>query len=322
MPGARAISLALCAVLAACSSGATEVDVAKIVTISANDVASPMLPASVPVPGGTAVSEFGSPTRVKDPQRIIAVASGVAETIAALGMANALVGRDIASQGPLLTRVPVVTDAHALAAERTLALRPTLLIIDAMTGPKTAISAVARAGVQVVTLPQAWTVEAAKNRIHAVASLLGVPQRADELIAKMHGQERFALRPKPRVAFLYVRGSAAVYLVGGKGSGADSLIDAAGAVDVGATSGLKAFTPLTPEILATLKPDVLLVMTKGMASVGGATGLFALPGVAQTPAAKFKRAIAVDDGLLLAFGPSTVSLVKALHQALNAVTHE
>lgn len=303
-----------------CSSGPTDVVDARVVTISAKSVASPHLQASLPVPGGIAASDTGTPIRVRDPRRIISVASGAAETIAALGMAEALVGRDIASQGELLTRIPVVTDTHALSAERALTLRPTLLLIDEMTGPKTAIAAVAKTGVQVVSLPQAWTVDAAKNRIRDVASLLGVPKRADELIAMMGGQEKFSLTPKPRVAFLYLRGSAAVYLVGGKGSGADSLIKAAGGVDVGASAGLKQFTPLTPEILANLKPEVLLVMTKGMSSVGGAKGLFALPGVAQTPAAKFHRAIAVDDGLLLAFGPSTVSLVRALHEGLKNVT--
>ena len=75
------------------------------------------------------------------------------------------------------------------------------------------------------------------------------------------------------MAFLYLRGTSAVYLIGGQGSGADDLIASAGGVDVGAESGLDAFVPLTPEALVAADPDTILVMTKGLESVGGIDGL-------------------------------------------------
>ncbi|KPI17693.1 hypothetical protein OK074_1714 [Actinobacteria bacterium OK074] len=63
---------------------------------------------------------------------------------------------------------------------------------------------------------------------------------------------------RPKVAFLHLRGSAAVYLIGGRGSGADSPIEAAGAVDAGKEAGLdRPFTPLTSEALVTAAPDVI-----------------------------------------------------------------
>jgi iron complex transport system substrate-binding protein len=118
------------------------------------------------------------------------------------------------------------------------------------------------------------------------------------------------------VAFLYLRGTSAVYLIGGQGSGADDLITSAGGIDVGAESGLAAFVPLTPEALAAADPDVILVMTKGLESVGGVDGLLGLPGVAQTTAGRERRVIAVDDALLLSFGPRTGQLVTRLSAAL------
>ena len=80
-------------------------------------------------------------------------------------------------------------------------------------------------------------------------------------------------------------------------------------------SALAAFVPLTPEALAAADPDTILVMTKGLESVGGIDGLVALPGVAQTTAGRERRVIAVDDTLLLSFGPRTGELVSRLSAA-------
>jgi iron complex transport system substrate-binding protein len=76
---------------------------------------------------------------------------------------------------------------------------------------------------------------------------------------------------------------------------------------------------MTAESLATLNPDVVIVMTKGLQSVGGISGLLKLPGVAQTNAGKKQAIIDVDDSLLLSFGPRTPSLVSALASTVSAV---
>jgi iron complex transport system substrate-binding protein len=58
-------------------------------------------------------------------------------------------------------------------------------------------------------------------------------------------------------------------------------------------------------------------MTKGLESVGGIAGLTKLPGVAQTNAGRDGRVIAVDDTVLLSFGPRTAALVQLMAQALK-----
>ena len=73
---------------------------------------------------------------------------------------------------------------------------------------------------------------------------------------------------------------------------------------------------MTSELIASLNPDVILVMSKGLKSVGGLKGLVELPGVAQTDAGKNKRVIAVDDSLLLSFGPRTPDLLSKLSAAM------
>jgi len=60
-------------------------------------------------------------------------------------------------------------------------------------------------------------------------------------------------------------------------------------------------------------------MQKGLESVGGPKGLFTLSGVAQTQAGINQRVIAVDDSLLLAFGPRTQGLITKLANAIESM---
>jgi iron complex transport system substrate-binding protein len=97
------------------------------------------------------------------------------------------------------------------------------------------------------------------------------------------------------------------------------LISAIGAVDLGAAKLANPFNAMSAELMASLNPDVILVMSKGLQSVGGISGLVELPGIAQTSAGKSGRVIAVDDSLLLSFGPRTPDLLKRLRAAVDKV---
>lgn len=119
-----------------------------------------------------------------------------------------------------------------------------------------------------------------------------------------------------RIAFLYLR-STAITMMAGPGSGADSLITAIGGEDAGTVAGLtEPFTAITSEAMIGAAPDVLLVMTDGLSSVGGVDGLLKVPGIAQTPAGKNKRVVDMSDAVLLSFGPNTGRVVAALNEAV------
>lgn len=294
-----------CASSATESSPAASVRPATFVQISDADVPMP------DVPAGESTSTA----------RIVSLATGVAETVVALGAADRLVGRDESSSVEAIAEVPVVTKAHAVNAEQVLSLSPDVVLIDAATAPQEAIDRIADAGIEIVTVPEAWSLDDMAARVRAVAHAVGAtPEQIDSVLATVPSPPAEVSADAPRVGFLYLRGTSAIYLLGGKGSGADAMIAAAGGVDVGEEAGFDAFTPLTAEALASLKPDVLLVMTKGLESVGGVDGLVTLPGVAQTPAGRDGRIIAVDDTLLLAFGPRTGPLVDRLSTALDEVS--
>ena len=263
------------------------------------------------------IAPLGAPG-AQTPQRIVSLATGVGETLVALGVGDRVVGRDETSEVP--TQAEVVTEAHNVSAERVIALDPDLVIVDARTTPPEALDQIKASGARIVEVPEAWTLADMAPRTEAIAGAVGVdPAGLLATLPTAATSDAASASPAadaPRVAFLYLRGTSAIYLLGGQGSGADALIAAAGGVDVGAEAGLEAFTPLTAEALVALDPDVLLVMTGGLESVNGMDGLLALPGVAQTTAGRERRVIAVDDEVLLSYGPRTGALVDLLRSAL------
>ena len=252
-------------------------------------------------------------------KRVVALANGSAEIIYAMGFKTILVGRDVASTMPALSTIPVVTSGHQIIPEKIISLNPDAVLIDASSGPSSAIDSLKSSAQSLTLISEAWTLADIAKKITAIGSAIGAPKSAAALIRSLNKtvtDSKIRRIPAPKIAFLYLRGTSSIFLMGGPGSGADSLIQASGAVDVGALTLPHPFNSLTSEALVRADPDVILVMTKGMESVGGLKGLLALPGVAQTSAGINKRVIAVDDSLLLSFGPRTPGLIGELARSL------
>jgi iron complex transport system substrate-binding protein len=250
-------------------------------------------------------------------KRIVALADGSAEIVASLGYKDLLVGRDIASTMPELVNIPVDTNAHQVAVERVIAQKPDLIIIDKNTSPISAIDTLRKSGISIVSAPGSFTLADIPLKESAIAKALEVPNALALLNSDL--AKRAFPKSNVKVAFLYLRGTAAIYLVGGKGSGTDSLLSAIGMRDVGAENLNTPFTALSAEALVKMNPDVILLMTKGLDSVGGIDGLVALPGIAQTTAGKERQIVTVDDSLLLSFGPRTSPMLPLLRDAILKV---
>jgi iron complex transport system substrate-binding protein len=253
--------------------------------------------------------------------RVIALANGSAEIISAMGYRNILIGRDIASSDPDLESVEIVTSGHQIIPEKILSLSPDLILIDDSSGPQSALSALESAGITTVLISQAWTLADMEKKVSEVAAAIGAEEAGRELQKTLSaaGNQATPIATGTKIAFLYLRGTSSIYLIGGRGSGADSLISAIGATDIGAQTLSNPFNPMTSEALARLNPDVFLVMSKGLESVGGVEGLLALPGIKQSSAGKNRAIISVDDSLLLSFGPRTPSLITQLAQSVENV---
>lgn len=260
--------------------------------------------------------------QVNSKLRIVALANGAAEILNSLGLRSALVGRDIASSAPELKAIPIVTSGHQVIAEKVISLKPNLVIIDSSVGPKSALDAIRKANIKVSIIPEAWNLQDIAKKVTAIGVIVNEKSKADALNLKMKSaisQSKRYLGWQPKVAFLYLRGPSSIYLIGGPGSGADSLINALGGVDVGAKKLKNPFNTLTSEALIAENPDLFLVMSKGLQSVGGVKGFLDLPGVAQTEAGKNQKILSVDDSLLLSFGPRTPALLLEMAKSLKAM---
>ena len=253
--------------------------------------------------------------------RVVVLANGVAEIMQSLNAQSIIVGRDISSTEKSLEDIPIVTSGHQILPEKVISLKPDLVLIDASSGPQSAIQQIEKSGVRVVKIPESWTLADIEIKVAAVGSAIGASQQAQMLIEKLNQSlAQSQIEKRLRIAFLYLRGTSSVYLIGGAGSGADSIFASLGVVDVGAQQLKNPFNTLTAESLAALNPDVIVVMSKGLESVGGVEGLLKLPGVGQTKAGKNSAIIDVDDSLLLSFGPRTPSLIEQLRIALNELS--
>jgi len=270
---------------------------------------------------------------VDDTSRVIAldVAGSLAATVWGLGLGDTLVGRDMSTTFPGTEHLPVVTSgAHAVNAESVLALRPTLVLTDGTIGPRDVLEQLRESGVTVVFLHNEPSLEGAAQLARDTAAALGVSE-VGELLAERITSEVATVRDqiaaivptdpdkKLRVVFLYLRGSGGIYYLFGAESGADHLIEALGARDVAAELGWEGMRPMTDEAMVEANPDVVLVMTNGLASAGGVDGLLeAKPALALTSAGKHHRFVDMGDGEVLSFGPRSALVLDALARALYA----
>jgi iron complex transport system substrate-binding protein len=283
--------------------------------------AAPHLPATVKDKDGRSVT-------VRSVERIVPLNGDIAEIVFALGLGDRVVGVDTSALYPprRVASLPKIGYQRTLSAEGILSLRPTVVIGTASAGPPNVIEQIRGAGVPVVIVPEIEELTAGPTKLRLVGQALGVPRRGAKLAAQVAGQIALAKKEagratsRPRVAFLYVRGGP-VQLIGGTETRSHSMIVAAGGIDAGAEAGIKGYQPITAEALVTARPDVLLLLSAGLDSIGGVNGVLELPGVAQTPAGRNRRVLAYDDLLLLGLGPRTGaalrSLVRGLHPELR-----
>lgn len=291
----------------------------------------PALPVTVTSrdPGGDIAVE------VTDASRVIALdmAGSIAATVWGLGLGDRLVGRDVSTEFEGAVDLPVVTSGgHAVDAESVLALRPTLIVTDGTIGPRDVLTQLRDAGVTVVFVDRDSSFAGAAALARDVAAVFGVEAEGELLATRIETEvaateaEIAAIAPaaeadRVRMVFLYLRGTSGIYYLFGAESGADDLITGLGGIDVAAEIGWTGMQPLTDEAIVAADPDLILVMTDGLASAGGVDGLLAAkPAIALTAAGQNERFVDMADGDILSFGPRSAAVLDALARAVYAPT--
>lgn len=278
---------------------------------------------------GTNINDAeGKTVTVADSSRVVSVGTAITETIYALGAGAKLVGVDNSS-GEYLKEsasLPKVGPRTTLSAEGILSLRPTLVILNADSGPPPVISQLKSAGVTVLTLPANYTVETVETKIRTIARALNLEAKGEELANSIEREMADVskliakAKTKPKVMFVGRGPNMPNATMSGAGTTIDEMIRLAGGVNP--MSGFTGFREMTDEAVVAAQPEIILMTEKSFERSGAVDGVLKFPGVALTPAGKNRRVVAVSDMYFQGFGPGVARAVRDLalkfHPELNA----
>lgn len=248
-------------------------------------------------------------------QRIITIGNDVSEITYALGIGADIVARDRASVSPeALKELPDVGFMRQLNTEGILALKPTLVLSTTRASASSALRQVEASGINVVYIPVDTTPEGVPAKINLIAATLNQVQKGQQLI--QHYQQQLAeimSTPLP-VKVLFIMSHAGIPpLAAGTHTPADTLFRRTGLKN--AIHEFAGYRPLSPEGVIASAPDLLIMTTHGVISLGGVDNVWRIPGIALTPAGQQRQVLILDDRALLSFGLHTPAVMKQLRAA-------
>jgi iron complex transport system substrate-binding protein len=264
----------------------------------------------------------GNGIAAQDPeQRIVILGSTISEIAAALGVADQIVAVDESTSYPeSLAGKPRLGYYRAISAEGVLSFRPTLVLASKETGPPPIVAQLRQSGLRYVPIAIDHSEAGTLAAIRAIAHELGREEQGEALAEKVarevaDARSSIPAGSAPRVAFIYARGGGVVN-VSGTGTAAAAMIALAGGANV--VSQFEGYRALTPESLVAAQPELILITTAGVASLGGVEKVREIPAVALTPAGRSGRIVAIDDQLLLGFGPRLGEAVSLLAKGIHS----
>ena len=275
------------------------------------------------IPEGVPVVEDyrGRSVAIVDASRIVSLGGAVTEILFALGAGPQIVGIDIsATYPPEATELPVVGYMRRVTAEGVLSVDPTLVIATTEAEPIASFRLIRDAGVTVLIISEEFSVDGTRDKIERIGVAVGREAEAAALSNQLDQELEAAIafaagaKSRPRVLFVYARGNN-VLMAAGRNNSASSILEMANVDNAG--DGFRGFRPLSAEAVAAANPDVLLMMTGGLQSIGGIEGALELPGVALTPAGRDRRIVHFEDHYLLGFGPRIGQAVRDLALAFH-----
>jgi iron complex transport system substrate-binding protein len=251
---------------------------------------------------------------------VVSVGGPVTETIYALGQQDRLVGRDTTSvYPPEANHLPDVGYMRALSAEGVLSLSPDLILARSTSGPPETLDQLAASSVPIVLVEDKYSVAAVVTYVETIGAALGVPTKADALVAEIKDEfaalERdLAGRNRQKRVLFVLSIDGGRMNAAGANTGANGIIELAGGLNVFADD-FNSYKPVDAEAVIQAAPDVIVMMeARGDHSTRKAD-IMGMPAVALTPAGQSGAFVTIP-GAALGFGPRTAGFARQLHQAL------
>ena len=249
-------------------------------------------------------------------QRLVSIGGDVTEIIYALGSGDQLVGRDTTSQRPEASlKLPDIGYMRQLNSEGILALKPTLVLTNALAQPSQVFQQIEKVGVKVVTVPAMPELSEIAVKVSTIAQALGKTAQAQPILQRL-AQQLSALNQPPaggRHKALYIMANHGMQsLIAGKETAADIALRSAGLTN--AMGQVAHYQQMSQEGVIAAAPDVIIIDQNSLQQMGGESQLWKLPGLALTPAGKAHRVVVIDQMALLGFGLDTPQAIIKLRQ--------
>ncbi|MCS0495967.1 ABC transporter substrate-binding protein [Ancylobacter sp. MQZ15Z-1] len=249
-------------------------------------------------------------------RHVVAIGGAVTEILFALGLGDRVIAVDTSSTYPpeALASRPNVGYIRALSPEGVLSVGPDLIIAQEDAGPPDAVAVLKGAAIPFETIPLARDPADVSANVRAVAKLIGVPARGEELAGAVERDfaALAAMRAKitsPRSATFVLSASGAAPVVGGSGTSADAMFHLAGVEN--AMAGVHGYKPAVDEAMLGADPYLIILMKdRGHGLTDAAVAQ--MPAFAGTQAIAAGRLHRMDGGYLLNFGPRTPEAARDL----------
>lgn len=254
-----------------------------------------------------------------DSLRIVSLNGTVSEILCDAGLEKQIVGVDVSSTYPIsLKDVPKVGHNKKIPVEAVLALNPNI-IIGTKEVPKETVEQFKQAGMRVILVDQEYSIPGSRNMIKSITDSLKLKEKGDSILKRFDQDIQLvqafeAENPKPKVLFIYARGTGTM-MVGGNNTQVAKMIQLAGGLNV--AKDFEEYKPLTPESLVNYNPDVILLFSSGLSSLGDKNGFMEVQGVKQTRAGKEGKITNMDGQLLSGFSPRLPNAIKELHTKIH-----
>jgi len=263
---------------------------------------------------------LGGKPREKTYTNVISLSPGTTELVMSINYNNILKGRTASDNYPTTAaKVPVIASVKP-DYEKIASLKPDLVVYDASLYNEADVAKIKGLGADTFAI-DANTIEDFANQVLELGSLIAGETNAsgyaDRVIASRNSALASPITPTPKVAILMPGIGSPHYIVGNKSFLADAIKSAGGEV-VGPDADK--FVELSPELLVTQAPTVIVIPASKMDPVGAQKSLGAVlndPKLQTVPAVKNHKVFAMDADVLLRRGQRVDKLIDNLHGAFT-----
>jgi|SRR5215510_234972 len=268
---------------------------------------------------------FNNQERGEHKERIVSLSKQYNEIIYALGAEKDLVAVDLSSTyPPQIKSLPTVGYHRALSAEGIVSVKPTLVLHDNNVGPEHVMRQLEQLKIPLKVFDTKGTdIQSTKALMTEMGRYFHKEAAADSLNHKLDqdmdkaAQRAGTYSSKPKVVVIHFGQAMNIYLTMTRASTAGTMITwAGGEIPIKSERGM---VQLSPEIIASADPDVILLTDFGYDRLGSTDQVRTLPGVDSTRAAKSGRIFRVEEHDLVYIGPRTGENVLKLQDLIHAV---